>query len=40
MNVAMFEQYNSSENKNDIEVKIFMYSAVVGFLLLIIIKLF
>lgn len=35
MNVAMFEQYNSSENKNDIEVKIFMYSAVVGFLLII-----
>ena len=35
MNVAMFEQYNSSENKNDIEVKIFMYSTVVGFLLII-----
>ena len=35
MNVAMFKQYNPSENKNDIEFKIFVYSAVVGFLLII-----
>jgi len=37
MNVEMFKKNSLNENKNSVEIKIFMYSAVVGFLLIILI---